>query len=152
MSRTSHLRAVTPRSARRVPCSRTVDSHVELGLESSLKRGAADLGYRQVECPSCWGSGLLELDHAVCRNCEGSGHLWRHERLGTICDAKLGILLQNDAWQPGVGAGGQLALVPDQPPALVEHEPRPKQDQRLNAQLPVRRMPTLPALRTILAS
>jgi len=151
MTRTSHLRAVVPRSARRVPCSRTVGSRVELGLAPSLKRGAADLGYRQVECPSCWGSGVRELDHAVCRNCEGSGHLWRHERLGTICDAKLGLLLQNESWQSRVGAGGQLALLPDQSPARAEQDQRLKQDQRLNAQLPVRRMATLPALRTILA-
>jgi DnaJ-class molecular chaperone len=56
---------------------------------SQLKRAAADHGYRMVECPSCWGGGVSELDDRTCRHCGGSGRLWLHPRLGTISDAKL---------------------------------------------------------------
>jgi RecJ-like exonuclease len=55
----------------------------------SLKQVAADNGYRKVECPSCWGSGVLELDLDTCRNCDGSGHLWLHRTGGTLSDTKL---------------------------------------------------------------
>ena len=72
-----------------VPLSPVASRVVDPLYAVSLKQIAAVNGYRRVECPSCWGSGVLEVDLDTCRNCDGSGHLWLHRTGGTLSDRKL---------------------------------------------------------------
>jgi hypothetical protein len=89
------------------------------GGSSWLKQTAAAMGYRAIECPSCWGSGVLELDQTVC-HCGGSGRLWLHQRFGTIPDAKLHVLIgKHDPASQDRLSGGESRLLIEYRPGLA---------------------------------